>query len=249
MNFLTALVAGAGIGGLAMYELDPEMGRRRRAVARDKMIKLQRKAEDAAGVTARDLRNRTLGSLAEGRARLMERHVPDDDLRERIRSEFGFLVRYPSFLDVDVREGVVVLSGHALSDEGEQLIRGVRSMRGVRDVENRVEAHQGTEDFPGLHGQQLKPKPTGRRFDIMQQHWSPATRLFVSVAALAGLGALAYSFSERNGRSRRRRQQGIIGRGQEIIDQGEEIISRGREIIGKHKRHGIIGRVREELRL
>jgi BON domain len=239
MNSLTVLLTGAGIGGLAMYELDPEMGRRRRAFARDKMIKIQRKAGDAAAVTARDLRNRTLGSIAEGRARLTERHVPDDELQGRVRSELGFLVRYPSFVEVAVREGVVVLSGQALSDESEQLIEGVRSIRGVRSVENRVEAHAGTEDFPGLRGQQLKPKPTGRRFDLLQRRWSPTTRLFVGIATVAGFGALAYSFAEDNGHSRRR-SRGVIGR---IRSSG----SRGMiDRIRPRRSSGVFGRIREE---
>src|ERR1051325_747350 len=128
MNSLLALLTGAGFGGLALHALDPQMGRRRRAVARDKMTKIQRKAGDAASVTARDLRNRTWGTLAEGRARLTERHVPDEDLQERARSEIGFLVRYPSFIDVLARDGIVTLSRHALNDECEQLAEGIRSL-------------------------------------------------------------------------------------------------------------------------
>jgi BON domain-containing protein len=242
MNSLTAMVTGAGLGCLAMYGLDPEMGRRRRSLARDKMSKIQRKAGEAAAFTARDLRNRTLGTLAEGRSLFTEKHVPDADLAERVRSELGFLVRYPSFTDVQVHDGVVILSGHAFSDECEQLIEGVRSIRGVRDVEKRVEAHQGTEDFPGLRGQPLKAKPTGRPFDIMQQHWSPATSFIVGFVALVGLGALAYSFADSNGRSRRR----FLGAMSRFRSQ------RSRGMIGNlwpHRSHGLIGKIREELRL
>lgn len=242
MNSLTAMVTGAGLGCLAMYGLDPEMGRRRRSLARDKMVKIQRKAGEAAVFTARDLRNRTLGTLAEGRSFLTEKHVPDADLAERVRSELGFLIRYPSFVDIQVRDGAVILAGHAFTDECEQLIEGVRSIRGVRDVENRIEAHLGTEDFPGLRGQPLKAKPTGRPFDIMQQHWSPATRFIVGFAALIGLGALAYSFADGNGHSRRR----SLGMTDRFRSQ------RSRRMIGSlwpHKPQGLIGKIREEFRL
>lgn len=226
MNSLTAMVTGAGLGCIAMYGLDPEMGRRRRALARDKMIKIQHKAGEAAGVTARDLKNRTLGTLAEGRARLTEWRVGDEELAERVRSEIGFLARYPSFIDVQARNGSITLTGHAFTDECEQLVEGVRSVHGVREVENRVEAHQGSETFPGLRGQILRPKPTGRPMDIMQRHWAPTTRLFVSTAALAGIGALAYSFVEVNGqlrsyrildRIRPRKPRGILGRIRETL--------------------------------
>jgi len=212
MNSLTAMVTGAGLGCLAMYGLDPEMGRRRRALARDKMIKIQRKAGDAAAFTARDLKNRTLGTFAEGKSLLAEGEISDEALAERVRAELGFLVRYPSFIDVQVHSGEVILTGDAFS-----------------------------EDFPSLQGQPLKPKPTGRPFDIMQRHWSPATRLLVSLATLGGLGALAYSFAGGNGYSRRR-SHGIRGR---FRSQG----SRAMSSIWPHKSHGVIEKIREELRL
>lgn len=196
MNSLTAMVTGAGLGCLAMYGLDPEMGRRRRALARDQMIKIRRKAGEAAAFTARDLKNRTLGTLAERKSLFAaEGEISDDALAERVRAELGFLVRYPSFIDVQVHSGEVILTGDAFSDECEQLVTGILSLRGVRCADNRLRTHEGPEDFPGLRGQQLKAKPTGRSFDIMQPHWSPATRLIVGVAALVGLGALAYSFA------------------------------------------------------
>jgi len=196
MNSITAMVTGAGLGCLAMYELDPERGSRRRAQAREKIGKIQRKAGDAAAVTARDLRNRTLGTLAEGRSWLSERGVSDETLRERVRSELGFLVRYPSFIDVQVENSAVTLTGRAFTDECEQLIEGVRSMRGVGGVENRLDAYDRPENFPGLEGQPPKPKPTGRPFDLMRQHWSPATRLLVGVAALVGLSVIVFSLRE-----------------------------------------------------
>jgi hypothetical protein len=186
------MVTGAGLGCLAMYELDPEMGRRRRALARDKMVRMQRKAADAAVVAARDLRNRTLGSLAQARGHITEGDVSDTALEERVRSELGFLVRYPSFINVHVENGEVTLTGRAFTDECEQLIAGIRGLRGVRRLQNQVQAHDRAEDFPGLEGQQINPKPTGRRLDIMQQHWAPATRLIVGMAAVFGVGAIAY---------------------------------------------------------
>jgi hypothetical protein len=48
-----------------MYLLDPQMGRRRRALIRDQADHFAHEAQDAAGVVARDLRNRAQG-LASG---------------------------------------------------------------------------------------------------------------------------------------------------------------------------------------
>jgi hypothetical protein len=50
-----------GLGAAAMYLLDPEQGRRRRALARDKMIKARRVVRERASGTARHLGNRAQG--------------------------------------------------------------------------------------------------------------------------------------------------------------------------------------------
>jgi hypothetical protein len=228
MNALIAMIAGTGLGLVSMYILDPIAGRRRRAGVRDKMIRLQRKATEAAGVTARDLRNRISGLAAEGRSLLFERNIDDEVLMERVRSKLGFLVRHPSAIEVQVTDGRVVLSGPVLSDEVEQLIDGVRSVRGVRDVENRLKVHREPGDVPGLQGD--KPKPTGQPIDVLQRHWAPSTRFLVSSAgvllpflagrnrkavatmALVGLGVIAYALTEGNGLSRSGRQARQSGR-------------------------------------
>jgi len=65
MDRALTLLAGAGLGVGLMYVLDPQAGRRRRALARDKMMRLAHETQDAAGVVARDMRNRAQG-LASG---------------------------------------------------------------------------------------------------------------------------------------------------------------------------------------
>jgi hypothetical protein len=58
------LVAGAGLGAGLMYLLDPQAGRRRRALVRDKAVSLAREVEDAAGVVTQDMKNRAQGLAA-----------------------------------------------------------------------------------------------------------------------------------------------------------------------------------------
>jgi hypothetical protein len=50
-----------GLGAAAMYLLDPEQGRRRRALARDKLVKARRVIRERSESKARDLRNRAQG--------------------------------------------------------------------------------------------------------------------------------------------------------------------------------------------
>jgi hypothetical protein len=56
-----------------MYMYDPQLGRRRRAVARDKLIHVGYGIDDAVDVTSRDLRNRSVGLLAAMRSVLRRR--------------------------------------------------------------------------------------------------------------------------------------------------------------------------------
>ena len=65
MNDTISLLAGLGLGAGLMYAFDPQMGRRRRAQVRDKAVRLAHEARDAAGVVARDAKNRVKG-LASG---------------------------------------------------------------------------------------------------------------------------------------------------------------------------------------
>ena len=68
-------VLGAlGIGALAMYFFDPVSGNRRRALLRDQLVHARHEIGDYAEGTAKDLRNRAYGLVAEARS-LVERRL------------------------------------------------------------------------------------------------------------------------------------------------------------------------------
>jgi hypothetical protein len=165
-----------------MYYLDPSLGAQRRAHARDQVRRVPRALQDSAAVTARDLKNRTAGFISEARGRLTEGAVEDEVLSGRVRSKLGFLVRHPSSIQVDAHDGLVTLRGSVLADEIEQLVRGMHAVRGVKEVDNQLEVHDNPGSVPALQSE--KRKPEGQRLDIMQRHWSPATRFLVGTAGL-----------------------------------------------------------------
>jgi hypothetical protein len=216
-NMLQATVLGA----VAMYICDPVVGRRRRALARDKMVSLRKATQEAARITIRDLKNRTWGTIAEGRAALFGDRIDDAVLAERVRSKLGFMVRHPSSIDVQASQGTVTLTGAVFTDEVQQLVDGVRSVRGVRDVENVLAVHQSGDNIPGLQGDVAKPG--GQLLDVFQRRWSPSTRFLLGTAGMAllftlnpfrravaglsmltGLGLLVCSVAEEEGRDRKR---------------------------------------------
>ena len=181
---LATLFKATALGAAAMYMYDPVLGRRRRALLRDKCVRISKGAQETARVTLCDVKNRAMGTVAEGRAALFEDRVKVDDavLKERVRSILGFLVRNPSSINVEASGGCVTLTGPVLTDEVQQLVNGVRSVRGVYDLENRLEVHDKGDDVPGLQGD--IPKPKGQVLDVFQDRWSPATRFL--------LGALGF---------------------------------------------------------
>ena len=67
ISFLCGLATGIAVGAAAMFIFDPDHGRRRRAIARDKMAHYGQEASDFATGTAKDLRNRAYGVAAETR--------------------------------------------------------------------------------------------------------------------------------------------------------------------------------------
>ena len=68
---LSAIVRAASLGAAAMYFLDPERGRRRRAVAQDKARSLVRRSERFLDSAKRDAQNRVQGLQARA-ARMRE---------------------------------------------------------------------------------------------------------------------------------------------------------------------------------
>jgi len=73
------LLAGFGAGIALMYFLDPERGRARRNMLRDKVASFARKASETASGTARDLSNRAQGAAHETGSQLRGQMSSDVD--------------------------------------------------------------------------------------------------------------------------------------------------------------------------
>jgi hypothetical protein len=167
-----------------MYALDPDAGRRRRALTRDQLIRARVKTRETASATARDLLNRSYGMMAGARSRLFEAEVDDQVLEQRVRSKFGYVVRNPSAIEARVDSGHVTLTGAVRADEVDQLIAEVSAVRGVSAVENHLDVHHEAAHVPELQSGD-KPKPKPQRLDIFQRRWSPATRLLFGISGAA----------------------------------------------------------------
>jgi len=184
---LSRVLLGALIGAGVMYLLDPDGGRRRRALLRDQLVSAGHKTSDAVGATSRDVTNRARGVVAELRGRLRRGHVGDDVLRERVRARIGSVVGHAGALETHVSDGRVTLRGPVLSEELERLLRRVRGVRGVEEVLSELEVHESPGTVPALQG---RPRPirAGEVFDLLPTGWLPTSRLMGMAAALAVAG-------------------------------------------------------------
>jgi len=174
--FLGAAAAGA----LSMYLLDPDHGRRRRAVMRDRLASGIHHLDDATSVASRDLRNRARGLAHEVRSRFTREEVPDEILSERVRSRLGGAVSHPGAIEVAALSGRVTLSGAVLEREYVRLLRAVWAVRGVADVEDRLAVYESAAGISALQGGRVRE----RRAGPWQENWPPGVR--VVMGAIGG---------------------------------------------------------------
>jgi BON domain-containing protein len=182
-----ALLAGIGLGAALAYLFDPEAGRRRRALARDKAVRSARLAGEALDATARDLGNRTTGVMAATRGRWSDDGVDDSLLIERVRAKLGRRCSHPHAIDVEVRDGEVTLRGPILADEVDTVMTATASVRGVRSVISELEPHETADGIPSLQGE---GRVAGPSLDLLQRNWAPGTRALIGVGAVAAGGIL-----------------------------------------------------------
>jgi uncharacterized membrane protein len=152
----TRALLGVVAGGVLMFWLDPQHGRRRRAVLRTRAVSAVRRGVTAGAHLVADVEHRAEGVAARTRARVVSLHaapvVSGGQLTNRIRARIGHVVTHPGALRVVCADGYVTLMGPVLADEIPGLLRAVQSVPGVKAVSNRLEVHETRGGVPGLQG-------------------------------------------------------------------------------------------------
>lgn len=185
---LMTLIGVAAASALTMYMSDPDRGRRRRALAADKVRSLANKTGDAINVASRDLGNRAQGLRAQARNLFTRRSsgaVDDELLVARVRKEIGRAVTHPRAVKVTSEQGCVRLFGPVLASEKQQLLSCIQSVAGVTEIQDNLEVHESAEHIPSLQGEGKR-----RQYGSLgvQGNWPPALRALATV----GGGALGY---------------------------------------------------------
>lgn len=169
-----SFIGSLGLGAIVMFFMDPQRGRRRRALVWDQMVHLRRRMRDARRVTAADVANRGKGLRAMANRWLRrDRPASDRDIAERVRARLGRVVSHPHAIEVSVSEGRVTLSGPILLEEVQPLVAAAKTVEGVRSLEDRLSAYAKATGVSALQGGRTRVG----RFEFMQRNWSPAARL------------------------------------------------------------------------
>ena len=180
MMRLKSMLAGMGFGAMLMYLFDPQRGRRRRSITRDKLMHTMRSSAHGLDIGRRDLSNRVRGRIAEVRHRLDGSSVPDRVLEARVRSRIGRVVSHPRAIRIDARGGAVHITGPVLTHEVNDLLRIASAVPGVREMTHQLDIHENA-DIPSLQGGRQRPGYPG---PLQRERWKPATRLIMGTAGL-----------------------------------------------------------------
>jgi hypothetical protein len=201
------LLGGVLLGAGAMYVMDPDRGARRRALIRDQGIRASRKLGEGVGAAARDVRNRSTGAAAELSSKLKRDQAGDEIVQERVRSALGRVASHSGAIEVAVYSRRVILSGAVPATELDSILRAIRRVRGVRDVENQLEIFEGTEGVPSLQG--------SGRLSWGGTRMSPAGRLLLGIV---GSGVVAAGLRNRGGVGTALTVLGLAGVGQAVFN-------------------------------
>jgi hypothetical protein len=157
------LGSGAGVGAGLMYLLDPQAGKSRRALARDKAASAVNKGGDSLRKVSKDLGNRGKGLYAAVGSRLREDEVSDPKLKARVRSALGHHVSHPGAIAVNAENGVVTLGGPVLVSELTGLLAAVEAVKGVQGIQNHLEVHDTIESAPELQDDRFRNLHDGNK--------------------------------------------------------------------------------------
>lgn len=181
-----SMIFGIGIGAGLMYLLDPVYGTRRRALIRDKAVRVAHTVEGAAETVARDSYNRFHGMTSVVSQSFHREPVDDDVLIARVRSAMGRQISHQRSIHVEARKGRVILSGPVLASEERGVLQVVRKVHGVKEVDSHLTVHHDTSGIPGLQGGEERRSSS----EYAKRNWSPLARFLAGTAgsAFAGIG-------------------------------------------------------------
>lgn len=186
MNRFFAIVGALALGAGTMYYLDPQQGRRRRALVGDRIDSVSHDARHYLASQRKRATDRVRGLFAQVRSRMLAGPPTDQQLHGHLRSRLGRVVSYPHAIETEVMQGRVTLRGDILQREYNPLMTEIWALPGVAAVDSQLAQHAEPGNIPGMQGR-------ARRIGSTRLHGyarNAATALAVAGGLTAGLRAL-----------------------------------------------------------
>jgi len=160
MGHTLTLLNGMIIGAMVMYVFDEHRGAKRRAYARDKLIRAGHFIGRTINKRSRDLMHRVVGSVAEMRSSIRDRSadIPDDILVDRVRAQLGLVISHPGLLEVSAHDGCVLVQGQVLRSELDKIKSRLTKVRGVRECRLELEPQADLDRVAGSRGIRRVPE-------------------------------------------------------------------------------------------
>lgn len=174
------LLSGIALGAGCSYFFDPQCGKRRRNIARDRGQSMLRKTTLWLEKAVRDLRHRVEGSVAEATGMLDFSTPGDAQLIERVRARLGHIASHPRLIEVAAHDGRITLHGHAPAEEIGRIALSISTLRGVRGIDNQLDDQLGPEVATQNGHWHAVPS-----LDVLRENWAPGTRL--AIGTLGGV--------------------------------------------------------------
>ena len=158
------LFTGLCVGAIAMYFLDPQTGRRRRALVRDQVTHAKTALIDFQEAKRKDLAYRASGWWSASISTLRSHDDSNEAVNARLRGKLGRLVSHPHAIDTAVVSGHAVLRGRILAAELDRVLDEIARVHGVREVDNQLTAVDQSESLraPG----QGRPSASGYMAEV-----------------------------------------------------------------------------------
>ena len=147
------VIGSFAAGAAFMYFADPNRGRRRRAIARDKCMSGLRDLGNQFDKAGRDFQNRAQGVASLARSLWNREDVDGPVLEGRVSATIGRAVSHPHAIHVRAeKNGRIVLEGPVLRHDLDYLIKRVTAVPGVNELVSRLEVFEEPRQCAGVAG-------------------------------------------------------------------------------------------------
>lgn len=153
-------IMSAAVGAGLMFLLDPDKGKRRRALIRDQLTHFKHKMTGVINAKTQDARNRGLGLIARSRRVFEADKVSEDALAAKVRRVVQEKVSDPGAIETQVENGRVILSGNILDEELPVLLESVQRLDEVSTIDNRLRIPASTDRSSPMQSETVRLSKT-----------------------------------------------------------------------------------------